>query len=63
MHHLASSYYTDSPSDQRLGLYYNERIPPFDEPCQDSQADSACSVYPPGLDTALFEQSQLPPKK
>jgi hypothetical protein len=44
-------------------MYYNERIPPFDEPCQDSQADSACSVYPPGLDTALFEQSQLPPKK
>jgi hypothetical protein len=33
------------------------------KPCQDSQAGSGCSVYPPWLDTALFEQSQLPPKK
>src|SRR6202022_1323788 len=37
--------------------------PPFEEPCQNSQTDSSCGVYPPGLDPALFEQSQLPPKK
>ncbi|MGZ5089794.1 MAG: hypothetical protein ACXWCY_05845 [Burkholderiales bacterium] len=51
------------PSDHRLRLYYEQRSPPFEEPCQDNQAGSGCGVYPPGLDTALFEQSQLPPKK
>ena len=45
------------PSDHRLRLYYKECIPPFEESCEDSQADSSCGVYPPWPDTVLFEQS------
>jgi hypothetical protein len=51
------------PPDHRLRLDRKQRIPPFEAPCQDSQADSGSGVYPPWPNTALFEQSQLSPKE
>jgi hypothetical protein len=51
------------PPDHRLRLDRKQRIPPFEAPCQDSQADSGCGVYPPRPNTALFKKSQLPPKE
>jgi hypothetical protein len=43
------------PSNDRLRLYYKQRIPPIEEPGQDNQADSGCRIHPPWLDTTLFE--------
>jgi hypothetical protein len=51
------------PPDHRLLLDRKQRIPPIEKACQDIQADAACGVYPPWPNTALLEQSQLPPNE
>jgi hypothetical protein len=51
------------PTDHRLRLYYKQRFPPIEEPCQNGQAYSRCGIYSPWQNAALLEKSQLPPKK
>jgi hypothetical protein len=53
--HTSGSVSSALPPDHRLRLYYKQRIPLSEAPCQNSQADSGCCVDPPWLNTTIFE--------
>jgi hypothetical protein len=55
--------FADHTPDHGIRPNYEQRISPFEESCQDGQADPSRRIYTPRLDSALFEQCQLAAKK